>query len=380
MSARRSRRPARLFTIGGYDYVVPNPRRLGAAAIVVLAVVIAAFMFWPRSSAQDVFASPAGAPCYSGCGTSAAAAYPRFLASGSPEEAAFREATRGATSEGAFYEGYSQNLGAPARFYAYIPADSTTSNPDYFEADGIVYMPARLLPAESAGSFDSVVAGESGRTILLGFPRDQVPDSQYLEVFGYLYWDSTRMNPNPGAQGRYPVFAVESYDAVDPSAVRQPATRTYPEPPAAAAASRPLLAVRRGDLQIKVDRIEFAPDQTRVHVRVINLGTGPAASWDYARASLLTANGEVPTLTFVEGDNPATAPPSDILHSESLPAGGLLDPSVERQGYIFFGPVDASRDLTISLPDLNGSASASGAGEGDFMRLAIPARSAASGS
>lgn len=366
----KQQRPTRLFTIGGYDYVVPNPRRLALACLVLVGVAIALFMFVvPRGEGDAVPTTPASAPCFDNCGTDAAVAYPRTLVPGSPEDIAFRAAARQATSDDAFYSGYSRNLGAPARFHAYIPPTSTPQDPDYFESEGIVYLPARLLPSGSAGTFDAIVAGEQGRTILLGFERSQIPDSRYVEVWGYLYWNSVQMNPR--TTGTYPVFSVALAEPVSPSAVRQPASRTYPEP-GTPAADQPLLVVRRGDLRLSVGRVEFTPDQTRVHISVINLGTGASAAWDYSRATLLTANGELPLLTFSDGADPAAAPPSDILQSQELRPGGLQDATVRREGYLFFAPVDPNKEITLSLPDLNGSASTAANG-GDFMRLVIPA-------
>lgn len=372
-ASRRKRGQARLFTLGGYDYTVSNPRRLMLSGIVVIAGLVALLMFWPRGG-EDVFASPAPPPCYLNCGTADQVAFPLPLERGSAEDAAFRELAQEAASADAFYGGYSANQGIPARFYAFIPSTSTTANPDYFEADGLVYLPARFLPTQAAGEFDAITSsdGESGRTVILGFPRDQVPDSQFIEIYGYLYWTAVRMNANATANA--PVIAVQTWDPVSPSAIRQPASRAYPEP-GTPKARQPLLLVRRDDLRLSVNRIEFTPDQTRVHITIVNLGTAAAASWDFSRATLLTGNNEVGLREFVAGgSDPASTPPQDILQSASLPPGGQADRTVVRSGYLFFGAVDATKEVTISLPDLNGSA-AVGQG-GDFMRIVIPAPAA----
>lgn len=371
----RKRRPTRLFTIGGYDYVVPNPRRLAVISVALIAVVVAGlFVFLPRGEKAGIPAEAAAAPCYQGCGTAQATPYPRVLTPGSVEEASFRAAAKGATSDDAFYSGYSRNLGVPAHFYAYIPPESTTTDPDYFEADGMVYVPAALLPAGDPGGFDATVARDEGRVIILGFDRAQKPAGQFVEVWGYLQWNSLQMNPR--ATNLFPVFAVESVEPVSPSAVRQPASRVYPQP-GSAAAEQPLLVVRRDDLRLTVDSVEFTPDQTRVHISVINLGTGASAAWDYSRATLLTANGQIPLLSFTSGGgNPAEEAPTDGLRSEELPPGGLQDSSVRREGYLFFGPTDPNRAIKLSLPDLNGTAGISSAAGGDFIRLDIPAPAA----
>ncbi|WP_217924667.1 hypothetical protein [Miltoncostaea oceani] len=347
-------------TIGRTRYKIRNPIRLGIIAVVLMAIAFVGVNSCGGdevAEAQAALATPANPPCFAGCDTAQPTAYTFPLVG--EELDAFVEAAQPVSGLETFYESYPFNRGIPVRFNAYIPTTSNAGNPDYFVRDSAIFVPAVFLPPNNPGFFQQVVTedGEGQRPVTLGFSRDQVPSSGFIEVFGFIYWSSAFLNPS--TLNNQPIVAVGSWTDVSPSQLRAPAVRTWPEAPEGVTPD-PALVIRRDNLRMSVQRVEFAPDETRVFLSLRNFSTSTPASYDPGRASLLTADGR-------ELGAVPEAAQSDALDSSNLPAGGQTDERLTRRGYIVFPPVSSSEPVIVSLPDPNGSE--------DLIRLEVPAPS-----
>lgn len=345
--------------IGRRRYYVRNPLRL---VMVMIVLVVGAYFLLgalrsnPEADLIASLAEPASAPCFSDCGGAMPVAY-SFPLPDDAQRAAFEEASQEITGIETFYSSYAFNRGIPISFNAFIPSTSTPTNPDYFVQEQAVFVPSIFLPPNNPGFFAQAVNedGEGQRPVTLAFARDQVPSGQFVHVNGYLYWSSAFMNP--GYQNNQPVVVVGAWQDVSPSQLRAPAVRTWPAS-ANEIGALPAFVMRRDNLRLAIDRVEFAPQETRVHLTLRNLSTSEPASYSGDGATLLSNGQELGAQLENNLD--------DALDAASLPPGGQTDASLSRRGYLVFPPVSSSQPLIVNLPDPNGVGT-------DFVRLEVPA-------
>lgn len=349
--------------IGRTRYRMKSPWRLGLFAALLIALGYFAVTSC-GGSGDDLalqLAEPAVVPCYADCDTDEPVPY-TFPFASDVERETFEAAAYEVSRASEISDDYLGARGVPIAMNLYIPASSTSTDPNSFRSDGAVYVPAVPLPSNDPAFFAEVVKtdGQDQEMVTLGFAADQVPSASFIRVHGFVYWATDQMNPNfdPEVATAQAVVVVGSWQEMPASQLRAPAVRTWPQ---VETSTIPIVVMRRGNLRMAVDRVEFAPDETRVHLNVRNLSPTEGATYDTTNASLITGDGEV--LGVVEQDENM----SDALDTVSLPAGAAADKRLSRRGYLVFPPVPATDALIVSLPDLNGT---------DTLRIEVPAASA----
>lgn len=278
----------------------------------------------------------------------------------------FADSSREVVGYCPFFDQYSAIRGLPITFQALI-APSAKQSPYYYRDDdlGMEFIPAYFVAPGTRGVLDARAfshqdftnlppcAQTTGGVILLGFKTGDLPPSQLINLEGMVWWSSGAMNPaqfdtQAGAEtGDAPVVVVGSYETLSPSQVSAPASST-----------RALnTAIARGPGIIRIGRIEYADDQTRVWVELINKGVAPLQQWAGLSQATLKEDGG-PSLpqgaisrSSDDGDSEDATAPLDGLPNEAVPPqqSGTL------KGYLFFPRVDASKVLYLSMPDLTGS-------------------------
>lgn len=265
-----------------------------------------------------------------------------------------------------FYSYYADNRGVPIMFEAYISKDARDS--PYYYVDPETqreYYPAwyikpnskglKIAQAAAEGDIEELppcmLAGEDQvpMPILLGFERGQKPSSDIVQVQGIIWWDSLSLNPaqQESAAGQattgIPVVQVGHVTPKTPSSVAKPAVR-----------QRILnLAFQRGAAILRVSRIEFAPDETRVWIQLLNKSGSPLPAWTGNSDATLREEGG-PSMNPGTGQDAESAAedeqtPDDLLPEEDIPAkggGGL-------RGYLVFPAVQDSNTLFLNLPEPN---------------------------
>lgn len=351
--------------IGRTKYQMKSPWRLGLFAAVLIG--LGYFAITSCGGSNDVSAlyeTPGSIPCYAQCDTTEPVAY-SFPFTSDAERDAFVEEAVPVNRASDLSSSYLDALGAPIVINMYIPSTSNRQSPEYFVADGAVYLPAVPLPGDEPGLFQQIVSadGQEQEAVTLGFAPDQVPSASFVRVYGFVYWTSDFMNPNFDAEAAtvQPVVVVGSWEELSSSQLLAPAVRTWPEPDSGAP---PLVVVRRGNLRIAVNKVEFAAAETRVHVNVRNLSPTQNATYDPSNATLITGDGQVLGVMDQEVRD-------DSLDSVNLPAGAAADKRLSRSGYLVFPSVPATDAMIVSLPDLNGTE--------DSMRIEVPTAAAVSG-
>jgi len=261
-----------------------------------------------------------------------------------------------------FFTHYATNRGIPIQFEALIPDDARQS--PYFYTDprtGREFWPAYYVPATSTGVSEAqaIASGDTEKLegcaqdangapvpILIGFARGQKPTGNLIRVNGVIWWDSLQLNPRQ----RITAAGAETADA--PVVLAGEAQRI-----SALALQRPAFkervlnfAFRHGKVALRVSRVEFASDQTRVWVELINKTATPLPAWSGVnQASLRQDGGPTLTVGLSSDEGGPTADDTDTLPDEDLPPRGAGNLS----GYLIFPEVDPGRTVFLNLPEVD---------------------------
>jgi hypothetical protein len=185
--------------------------------------------------------------------------------------------------------------------------------------------------------------------VMLCFAEGTEPDPtvQFLDVLGVYRFNSDQTPGTPGngqpASGfDYPMILVGSSENVGYDQI--------------AATARSILrsgvTFQRGDLRITLDRVELAPNSTRVHFTVIN-GSNDTVTWNWrVPKTFLLIDGQSGQSVF-----PETAGTQDELQTSFGPArssGSIFFPRIQQPSQSLVlkiaDPVDASALIEINLP------------------------------
>lgn len=240
---------------------------------------------------------------------------------------------------------YPASLGAKLHFRAYLPAGATSrENSFVFTKDGYIYYPAIIVPADVRGltsiteqfegdGADPVQAYFTLNPVMLGFSENDAPDdtTRYIDVLGTYYWSNARLDENKLDEvPNLPAVLVGSFEEVRKSQVTDPATATVPVD----------FTFRRGSLTVDIDRVEFTPSATRVHVNTTN-DTTSDISWTYSVPQTFLSADDRQYRLMQQDD--ITEPDPDRL-SEQIPAK-------QSDGYMFFDRTGVPEKLEIYLVD-----------------------------
>lgn len=290
-------------------------------------------------------------------------------------EAAFRREALPVEDYCAFFSFYDQNLGVPIQFTALLDSDPKSS-PYYFYDSKLdwEYVPAYYVKPDGNGygAAKAIAEGDEGAVpgcasstlgvILIGFPRLQRPQSPLVKVTGTIYWNSEFLNPAQfdsaaGAETQSaPVVAAGAWEEQSPSQLASPATRTIPVN----------IATQRGPGIVRVKQVEFAADQTRVLVELINKDTTPLPAWSGLTEATLAKDGKGAQLPLEIEEDELVA--DDMLTGQEVPPKG----SGTLEGYLLFPPARTDRKLFLKLPDLGaGDVVVSSAGQPP-VQITIP--------
>lgn len=315
---------------------ITNPKRLFIALGVVVIALFALYWFWPSSTTVSPFDEQATLPCYRDCQSATPVAYNLPLPAGREREA-FVEQAEYLGDSSYFYsrESWARIKGTPTTFDVYLPSGSLDENdPDYRVVGDKIYVRAAILPSDDAARLNEIVADDAADEdeIVLGFDKTLAPQpgaDVFLRVWGVPYWTSQEINES--SPTNLPVVMVAAWDSVTKAELRAPADFSY----------EPKFAMRRGDVQLSVKSVEFAPPaEIRVKVSLRNFSTDTPFSWASNSVTLLGANGEIYQPVEPSDQN------TDALDASDIPPGG-----VTRSGTIFFPYVDPSKGISLSLPD-----------------------------
>jgi hypothetical protein len=205
--------------------------------------------------------------------------------------------------------------------------------------------------ADSTGGSTSVTSpGFPGwrqvAPIHLCFAEGTEPDTsvQLLDVTGIYRYDSGRtpINGQPASRINYPMVEIGSFDSVGYDQI--------------AAAARTILrsgvTIQRGKLRITLDRVELAPNSTRIHFTVIN-GSNDSIDWAWRQPrTFLLLDGAGGTSVF-----PEEAGTDDELPTTFGPArseGSIFFPRIQQpQSSMVLkivDPVDPEALIEVNLP------------------------------
>ena len=185
----------------------------------------------------------------------------------------------------------------------------------------------------------------AGLPILVAFPPGApAPKSKVIKVRGYMAYTSDYL----GIDETLDTTVIVNAGSVSEASLQQAL--------APARSSRELdIRIRRGDLLLRLGRIEFASDQTRVWVQIFNSSSVEQPAWAGVSGSQITQEGaaempsgfELAAATDLQSAQGGAA--SDILPDAPVKPATAKAASLE--GFITFGPVDPSKKLTLNIPD-----------------------------
>jgi hypothetical protein len=296
------------------------------------------------------------------------------IAKSSKLEKAFKQEAIKAVSYCNFFSGYRPNRGKPIRFDAYIPGNYSKSIyyyedpktgeqtiPAYFITPGGGGLAlAKSFAEEDYQRLPSCVLtpdlGGSGGIIMLSFPKGRVPQGQYIRAYGALWWDSINLNPGQieteegATSAPAPVVKIATYDRLTTSQASDPANVTFPLN----------IAVQRGPGVIRLNRLEFADNETRVWVELINLTPRSLEQWRGASEACIRPAGDacITAGTFGgEGDSPDDGE-NQVANDDTLSPDAPIPPAAagaSLSGYLTFSRLDPGQDLRLELPDFSDS-------------------------
>lgn len=240
-------------------------------------------------------------------------------------------------------------------FVGIIPKDATESPYYYLDPKGgREYFPVlpigpgsegvKYAVAAAGGDTQAVDPCTGGVPIMVAFPEGtNPPQSGLIRVLGYMAWTSDDLNMTSPPPATTTVVNAGSVKEASLQQALAPATR-----------ERMLnVVVRRGPVEMRVGRIEFASNQTRVWVSLINRSAEPVDGFQVARATL-EERGRAP--------QPASTSPlpgardlgsrqeqTDLLENKEIPPPSGRAGKLE--GFITFPAVNPSALLTLRLPD-----------------------------
>lgn len=331
--------------IGPYQLDVENPARLLLVAGVVIGVAFFAFTTIkgdPAPTAAELAAEPV------------VRVHPAKQLWDQSKLSEFKRFVRRPISERAFIDNYTSTGNQPVVFDAYINQEEKTQSPFFYEAGGITYVPAQLIPEQSDALTRVLQGDEETPTIMLAFPSSEAPSESFVRVYGQLYWrisfikpefDRVKEQTQGSGQSDAPVIAVYGYESRTESELRAPATNV----------AYPSFTYRRGDLQFTLQRVEVtAGFETRMFFVLRNLSNRPQAGWQGPESARLKVDGstgtpQTPTDQAVIDD---TGEAGNVVSSGDLLSSSELQPGEERKGYITFKGGQVSKDQTLSLPDI----------------------------
>ena len=273
-----------------------------------------------------------------------------------------------------FFTSYPSSRAKPLHFTAAIvPKDSEpfgalqytdrstgrTYYPAYPATGSADQLTALLGGEDTAPQCDGLFAGGQPLPIMIEFPAGvSAPASGLVDVSGYMSWQyGGVMDGNNDftaeQQGSYGAATVINAGQIKEASAQQAL--------APALYARNLdIAIRKGSITLRLIRIEFAADQTRLLAELNNNaslaseegwagpmnGDGGAVLKQGGSSVGLTPDGELAKAANSDG----TA--GDLLSSESIPGGSGGGKPGQLLGYIIFPSIDARQSATLSLPDL----------------------------
>jgi hypothetical protein len=259
------------------------------------------------------------------------------------------------------YSGYSANRGVPIEFDAMISPTARQSAYYYKDpATGREYLPAYLIPRTGNGlAAVQAAAQTTGNTaegtpglgpcasrtngaLLLAFDKSIPPTTDLVRVKGFLWWSSSLLGSSKTVG--YPDLPIVMVGAQKPqtaSEIGRPAYRT-----------RTLnIAVKSSDVIVRISRVEWASEETRVWAEVINLRGYELNPWEGISKMTIREQGKasqgVGTSSTDETIDQQRTKFDDLLPADEIPPKG----TGTLKGYIVFPRTDPTKRIFLTMPD-----------------------------
>ena len=271
-----------------------------------------------------------------------------------------------------FFRAYSKSRDIPLRFpAAIVPKDSepfgslqhtdrSTGRTYYpaYPATGTAEQLTGLLDGDpdTAPDCGGIFGGEPPLPLMIEFPAGvSAPASGLVDVSGYMSWQYGEVMDK--ASNDFTVEQNSPYNqlatVINAGQIKEASAQQALAP---ALYARNLdIAIRKGSITLRLIRIEFAADQTRLLAELNNNSSlANEEGWAGISDSELKQGGSGPVAP--DGELAKTANSggitSDLLSSESIPGGSGGGKPGQLLGYIIFPSIDARQSATLSLPDL----------------------------
>jgi hypothetical protein len=269
-----------------------------------------------------------------------------------------------------FFSAYTSSRATPLRFpAAIVPKDSDpfgalqytdrstgrTYYPAYPATGSADQLTALLGGEDTAPDCGGLFAGGQPLPIMIEFPAGvSAPASGLVDVSGYMSWQyGGVMDGNNDftaeQQGSYGAATVISAGQIKEASAQQAL--------APALYARNLdIAIRKGSITLRLIRVDFAADQTRLLVGLNNNSSlASEEGWTGIDAAVLKQGGSsvglAPDGELAKAAN-SDGTAGDLLSSEPIPGGTGGGKPGQLLGYIIFPSIDARQSATLSLPDL----------------------------
>jgi len=213
-------------------------------------------------------------------------------------------------------------------------------------SDGIKYALAGASKDQKNIDPCTLDAEGSPTPVVVAFPKGVSPPSGGLvRVLGYMAWQYGYINP----QARNPLATVVNAGQVTGTSSQQALAPTQ---------LKQILniVVGRGPIVIRLSRIEFASEQTRLWVELFNTSSQTAAGWTGVSQATIQELGAPDSLkagsTKLEQASSLDSLriPNDLLQNTDIPPFSASGAG-RTSGYITFPAVNPSKVLILNLPD-----------------------------